>query len=141
MVSALDISREIGNTDDIKRNAKVVAFEDLPGVPEGTKGKVALVGGFDKWIRYYVNFENGVGLSSINRPFLAPAKQYDTLVAKRTAAVDSGVFDVVATAATAGGDDAGDAGAAAAGGVTINGVDVPAHLIQRSADARVRLGV
>lgn len=42
-----------------KPHDKVVATEDLPGIPKGTKGTVILIGGID-WIRYRVQFENGV---------------------------------------------------------------------------------
>ena len=37
---------------------RVVAIRDLPGIPEGTGGKVVFVEGFT-WIRYWVRFDNG----------------------------------------------------------------------------------
>jgi hypothetical protein len=45
---------------------KVVAAEDLVGVPEGTPGKVILKNGF-RWIRYRVLFENGTDVGSLDR--------------------------------------------------------------------------
>ena len=42
----------------------------MPGIPEGTPGKVIIVAGFD-WIRYWVRFENGQTTGSINRKKLA----------------------------------------------------------------------
>lgn len=137
MPSAVDIAREIGNTAEIKRKSIAVAFTDLPGVPEGTRGKVALVNGWDKWIRYHVLFENGVELSNIDRADLAPAKQYDELAAKRADAIERGVFDRSASSADAA--DAGDGGTAVAAGATVNGVAIPAHLLERSKSARARL--
>jgi hypothetical protein len=137
MVTAEDIAREIGNDGDLKRKSKVVAFSDLPGVPEGTAGKVALVGGWDKWIRYHVLFDNGVTLGSINRELLAPAKQYDDLRTRRQQAIDSGVFDETEVAEAT---DGGSTGEAVAGGATVNGVEIPAHLLERSKSARERLG-
>ena len=41
------------------RKDRVVAAEDLPGVPEGTGGRVVMVTGLS-WIRYRVAFDNGV---------------------------------------------------------------------------------
>ena len=136
-VSAADIAREIGNDDELKRKSKVVAFDDLPGVPEGTPGKVALVGGWDRWIRYHVMFDNGVSIGSLNREHLAPAKKYQQFTALRTQALESGVFDrpeVDESAAAESGEGA------VAGGATVNGVEIPAHLLERSKSARQRLG-
>jgi hypothetical protein len=137
-VAPARIAEEIGNTGVLKRKSKVRAFTDLPGVPEGTRGKVALVNGWDEWIRYHVMFDNGVNLGSTNREHLVPAKQYDDMVQKRRHALESGVFDEpeVDEAATEGDE------AAALGGEApvVNGVSIPPHLIERSAAARKRLG-
>lgn len=132
------IAAEIGNADDLKRKSKVRAFTPLPGVPEGTKGKVALVNGWDEWIRYHVMFENGVNLGSINREHLVPAKRYDEMVEKRRKALESGAFEKVEAeeAAAEGGEDA----AVSAEAPVVNGVSIPPHLIERSASARKRLG-
>lgn len=141
MVTALEIAREIGNDTELKRKAKVVAFDDLPGVPEGTTGKVALVGGWDKWIRYHVLFDNGIDLGSINREHLAPVKTYQDFKAKRTAAIESGVFDRVEQATSdAGGGGGGGAAAAGGDAVVVAGVAIPPHLVARSKAARERLG-
>lgn len=136
MVTALDIAREIGNDGDLKRKSKVVAFDDLPGVPEGTPGKVALVAGWDKWIRYHVMFDNGVNIGSLNREHLAPLKKYDEYKTLRARALESGVFDEPEADES---EAASDEGATAAG-ATVNGVEIPAHLIERSKAARERLG-
>ncbi len=138
-IPAADIAREIGNDADLKRKSKVIAFDDLPGVPEGTRGRIAIVGGWDRWIRYHVLWDNGVTLGSINREHLVPAKKYEQFKTLRTTAIESGVFDEPEVAATAEGDGGGGE-EAGGGGATVNGVEIPAHLIKRSADARVRLG-
>ncbi len=138
-VSAADIAAEIGNDGELKRKSKVRAFTPLPGVPEGTRGIVTLVNGWDVWVRYRVLFDNGVDLGSINREHLCPAKQYDALAAARAAAIASGVFDqpevdeTEADAAEAGGGGGGE-------GAVVNGVTVPQHLLERSKAARERLG-
>src|SRR4051812_31627033 len=61
--------------DQLRKKAKVVAVEDLRGVPAGTPGRVILVDGFT-WIRYWVRFDNGVDLGSISRPQLATADEW-----------------------------------------------------------------
>lgn len=53
-----------------KRHQKVVAAEDLPFVPAGTRGKVLYVAGVT-WIRYHVRFENGRFVSSVDARALA----------------------------------------------------------------------
>ena len=52
--------------DELLFHDKVVAAEDLVGVPEGTPGKVILKNGF-RWIRYRVLFENGQDVGSLDR--------------------------------------------------------------------------
>ncbi len=131
------ISAEIGNTAELKRKSKVRAFTPLPGVPEGTPGRVVLVNGWDQWIRYHVIFDNGVGIGSLNRQHLAPAKQYDELVDKRRGALESGVFDRAEAAEVAA--DGGGGEALGGEAPVVNGVSIPPHLLERSAAARARL--
>lgn len=140
-VDPVRVAEEIGNTGELKRKSKVAAFVALPGVPEGTVGKVALVGGWDPWIRYHVLFDNGVALGSINREALVPAKKYDEFVALRREAFESGAFDepeVDESAEESGGGESGGGGGGDA--PVVNGVTIPAYLIERSKAARERLG-
>lgn len=44
--------------DELLVGDRVRAAIDLPGVPEGTRGRVILSNGFE-WIRYRVVFDNG----------------------------------------------------------------------------------
>ncbi|MDP1793520.1 MAG: hypothetical protein Q8K63_05210 [Acidimicrobiales bacterium] len=44
---------------------KVVAIDDLPGVPKGTNGKVLLANGMN-WRRYRVLFDNGQELGHLD---------------------------------------------------------------------------
>jgi hypothetical protein len=46
-------------------NDHVRAAVALPGVPVGTRGRIKLRDGF-AWIRYWVLFDNGVDLGSID---------------------------------------------------------------------------
>lgn len=54
------------------RKDKVVAAEDLPGVPKGTPGVVIMVTGLS-WIRYRVRFGNGMELNLLDGRYLEPA--------------------------------------------------------------------
>jgi len=137
-IDALLVAEEIGNTGELKRKSKVRAFTPLPGVPEGTTGIVTLVNGWDPWIRYRVLWQNGVDLGAINREHLVPAKQYEEMVEKRRRAIESGAFDQAEVAGEAAAEDSGTA-AASGEGATVNGVAIPAHLLERSRAARQRL--
>jgi|TARA_B110000116_G_scaffold84437_1_gene73544 hypothetical protein len=124
--------KTIDRTLPIKRYKKVVATVELPGVPEGTVGKVRVANGF-AWYRYWVDFDNGVRMGQVSHDNLCHQDdwgrfQFDRAETERRAletpedSVDS---------------DEGDEGAAGAVG---NQFGVPEHLIQRSLDARKRVG-
>ena len=53
---------------------RVVAAQDLPGVPEGTPGTVLTVTGLS-WTRYRVQFDNGYEHSLLDGRYLKPAKK------------------------------------------------------------------
>ena len=117
---------------EFRRNESVRALDNLPGVPKGTKGKVLLVGGFT-WTRYRVEFENGYDLGSIDGMHLSRANQYEQALTLREQAA-------TASAPEAAPEEAGDTGAASSGeGAVVNGVTIPAHLLERSRRARERL--
>lgn len=119
----------------LKRKQKVVATTDLPGVPEGTEGKVLLVNGFE-WIRYRVLFGNGVDIGTLDRKYVATPDEYRDLLERRA----RGDFEVDETDETD--EAAGDEAAEDAGeGVVVNGVTVPARLLAMSKNRREVLGV
>lgn len=117
---------------DLRKGAKVVARTALRDVPEGTPGKVILVAGFS-WIRYWVRFDNGISLGTVDRKVLATPEEWKRFLA--------GDEEIVATGATASADDgAGDGGGDDAGGVTTpNGTFVSQKHIDRAKAARARL--
>jgi hypothetical protein len=119
--------------DEFRRNEKVRTLDPLPGVPAGTQGRVYLVDGF-AWTRYRVLFDNGVDVGSLDGTSLARPKDYEAALARREAAAAA---QEAATTAASDGD--GDAAAAAGGDKTVNGVVVPALLLDRSKRARERL--
>lgn len=109
---------------------RVILTADLREVPEGTAGTVILVVGIT-WFRYWVQFENGVAVGSVNRKHLATPAEWEARLA-------GGGDDAEATTDEAEADDAGGDGGG--GGYTHNGVLVPQLLIDRSKAARERLG-
>jgi hypothetical protein len=114
------------------KGEKVLATEDLRRVPEGTQGKVKLVDGFE-WIRYWVFFDNGEQLGSIDGSKLVRPRHYDAFKARQeeqAAAAEKADQETVTAAA---GDDESDAAPSAEASL------VPAHLLERSKAARARL--
>jgi hypothetical protein len=88
------MSPTISTDRKFRRRQKVVATADLPGVPAGTFGKVWFVSGVT-WIRYHVDFENGVEIANVDgndlrdrKEFLAEqqAAEAEQLAAEREAA-------------------------------------------------------
>jgi len=57
---------------EYSRKDRVEAAQDLPGVPEGTPGRVVMVTGLT-WIRYRVRFDNGPELNLLDQRYLRPA--------------------------------------------------------------------
>jgi len=124
------------NDEVLRRKERVVASTDMPGIPEGTPGKVIIVEGLT-WIRYWVRFENGVVRGSINRKQLARPGEWTEILRRR----ELGEEEPGAAAAVAAADGGAAPAAAAGETVMINGVAVPAHLIERSKARREFLGV
>jgi hypothetical protein len=110
-------------------------LDDLPRVPAGTKGRVYLVEGFS-WTRYRVLFDNGVDIGSLDAAVLARSRDFASALERREQAA------IAAEATAEETEAAGEEGAAPAGeDKTVNGVAVPAHLLDRSRRARERLAV
>jgi hypothetical protein len=119
---------------EFKRGDTVKALEVLPRVPQGTTGRVYLVDGFT-WTRYRVLFANGEDVGSIDGSVLARPKDYEAALTRRAQAAEA---EQAATSAAVEGDGESE-GAAAGGDKTVNGVVVPARLLDRSKRARERL--
>jgi hypothetical protein len=106
---------------------RVVATVDMKGVPRGTTGKVIFVQGLS-WIRYWVLFDNGMRVGTLDRSKLATLADWENKAGDSTEVVTVGAGGVAAASS------AGDAGAGA--GESIGGV--PAHLLEKSKAARAR---
>jgi hypothetical protein len=111
----------------------VKTLDALPGVPAGTKGRVYLVDGF-AWTRYRVLFDNGVDIGSLDGSTLARPRDYEAALARREQA--AATAQATADAAGAADEAATEGGS---GDKTVNGVVVPALLLDRSKRARERL--
>lgn len=116
-----------------RRGEKVLAMRDLPGVPEGTQGKVRMVNGLNSWLRYWVLFEDGTMVGQVNQDDLVRRNQVDAwhqreedreLAAEQAAAGIEAEAEAPAAVADVGG------GAASL---------IPAHLLERSKAAKTRL--
>ena len=124
------------STDPVlKPKERIVATADMPGIPEGTTGRVILPEGLT-WIRYWVRFDNGVVRGTIDRSKLARPGEWAELVRRR----ESGEEMTVTTSAAASAD-APAAAAAEGESILVNGVPVPGFLIERSKARREFLGV
>src|SRR5829696_3904902 len=95
--------------DRFRRGETVKTLDALPGVPEGTAGRVYLVTGFT-WTRYRVLFENGRDVGLLDGTALARPSQFDEAVERRIKAAEA------AEAQTDAADDGADGAAAAGGG-------------------------
>tara|TARA_B100000586_G_scaffold26880_1_gene17620 strand:- start:535 stop:912 length:378 start_codon:yes stop_codon:yes gene_type:complete len=124
MATALD------RTSPIRRHQKVVATVDLPGVPEGTLGKVRVANGF-AWYRYWVDFENGVELGHVDHGNLVKAGDWVRFQVERADASLQASEEVDHSD----GDDGDDGGETAE-----NRFGVPEYILERSREARARLG-
>jgi hypothetical protein len=124
--------------DDVLRpGERIVAATELPGVAEATPGKVTIVQGLS-WIRYWVRFDNGVNLGSIHRDKLARPKEYVALLEERARAAEAPAAPEDGGAGEGGGDGAEPAADEAAPAASGAASRVPAHLLERSRQARAR---
>lgn len=124
--------KTIDRTLPIKRYKKVVATVDLPGVPEGTVGKVRVANGVT-WYRYWVDFENGVRLGQVGHEQVCHESDWDAF------RVDRAEAERRAAEAPEESADGGDGGDGGGGGAAGNAFGVPEHLLERSRAARARL--
>ncbi len=120
-----------------KPGEKVVAVDDLPGVPAGTRGRIAVADGLVRK-RYWVRFDNGEMLGHVDQHRLVREKDWPAFQAAREA--ERRAAETATTAAVVEGGDEGAATLDGGEGATVNGVAVPAHLLARSKAARERLG-
>ena len=110
--------------DQLKRRDRVVSLVDLRGIPRGTPGRVTLLSGLT-WIRYFVDFDNGVAMAGLDRSQLATPAEWREWKDRPAGAPAAAAEKPAAAEAPA------DAGESVGG--------IPAHLLERSRQARERL--
>jgi hypothetical protein len=115
----------------ISSGAKVRATIDLPGVPVGTAGKVAMSNGIT-WKRYWVRFENGQLLGHVDHDNIVISRAWDAYFTEKERA---------AAAAEAGETATGDGGSDGGAAVADNAFGVPQYLLDRTKAALERHGV
>ena len=74
---------------DLRLGDRVKAIIDLPGIAEGTEGKVILANGFN-WQRYRVLFDNGAEMGDLDHRHLEPIGRTAKRLAKRAKAAARG---------------------------------------------------
>ena len=116
-----------------RKGDKVTATVTLPRVPEGTSGVVKLVNGLT-WTRYWVFFDNGTDLGSIDQTALVRTKQWADYQLQRTEKATAAVVAPAAAASAA-------ANSAAEGASAATGSRVPEHLLERAKKRREALGL
>ncbi len=110
----------------LSKNEIVRAKVALPGVPVGTLGKVIQVQGLS-WTRYWVWFDNGKRIGTIDRAKLMTIPEFD-----RKMAGGDEVAVVVGAGVTA-------AAVSSDGGAVLESVNgIPGHLVERARLARER---
>lgn len=130
MAATTEFSTTFGKGD------QVVLTRDLPGLPEGTRGKVKFANGLT-WRRYWVDFDGRGWVGSISAVDLVAAGEWGRYQRHREDEVRRAAEapeEQEAAAAPAAEADAGAAGAAVGGAAS----RIPAHLLERSRAARAR---
>ncbi len=122
--------RKRADTGVLRPGDKVVAVQPVGAIPEGTRGRIKVVDGFE-WVRYWVAWETGAWTGSVDNVAVVAESRLAEYQAKRAAAAEQAAAPPAATA-PAGGVDGADAG----GGGGTSGV--PEALLERSRQARAR---
>jgi hypothetical protein len=77
------------DTSQLKKKTRIVAGTHLPGVPEGTGGKVGTTIGLTKLVRYRVVFDNGIERMSVAAGDLVVEGEWDDVRAERKAEAEA----------------------------------------------------
>ena len=112
---------------------RVVAVRPLVGVPEGTAGRIELVAGLT-WIRYWVHFDNGVWLGSVDKDAVVTEDDWPDYQERREAAAAEAARRATEAPAREASAPAEAAPAADAGASS----KIPAALLARSQAAKAK---
>ena len=120
--------RKRGDPNALRVGDIVVAVEPVGAIPEGTRGRIKVVDGFE-WIRYWVAWDTGEWTGSVDSSSVVAESRLEQYKADQAAAAERAAAKAAAPAPTDGDGTAGD-GAGTSG--------VPEHLLERSRQARAR---
>jgi hypothetical protein len=117
----------------LKARDRVTLTREIRDVPEGTHGVIKVANGLT-WARYWVEFDNGKWVGSVSASDLVREGDYEEFKKRRAEEALRPKDEVkpVEAAASADGAGGGSGAASAAAG------RVPAHLLERSQNARAR---
>jgi hypothetical protein len=117
---------------------KVVAVKPIGAIPEGTRGRIKVADGFG-WIRYWVAWETGEWMGSVDAASVVGADRLDAYRTAQAAALAQAATRAAQPAgAAAAGDAAGEEGGAGGGAAPAGDGRVPEHLLERARLARER---
>ena len=105
----------------------IVAVAAVGDIPEGTRGRIKVVDGFE-WIRYWVAWDTGEWTGSVDSASVVAESRLEQYRADRAAAAERAAVKAAAPVAVEA-DAAGNGGEASG---------VPEHLLERSRQARAR---
>jgi hypothetical protein len=111
---------------ELRRGDKVIAVKTIGAIPEGTRGVIKVVDGF-QWTRYWVAWETGQWMGTVDSAAVVGADRYEDYKREQAEAAAS----PPAAVAVAAPEDGGEATAGSASGI-------PQHLLERSRLARER---
>jgi len=119
--------RKRGDPNALRVGDIVVAVEPVGAIPEGTRGRIKVVDGFE-WIRYWVAWDTGEWTGSVDNSAVVAESRLEQYKADRAAAAERAAVKAAAPVAVEA-DAAGNGGWASG---------VPEHLLERSRQARAR---
>ncbi|GAC1321137.1 MAG: hypothetical protein NVSMB12_21170 [Acidimicrobiales bacterium] len=119
------------DTDELRPRDRVIAVRPVGNLPEGTLGEVKMVVG-QAWTRYWVAFDGGAWVNGVDASQIVRFDRFDKWKQEQEAAAARAANHSAAPSATAvAGESADSADSASASGI-------PAHLLERSRQARAR---
>ena len=116
----------------LRPKTRVVATKDLVGVPMGTSGRIEVVNGLT-WMRYWVQFDNGVWLGSVDAGAVVAEQEWPRFQLERAEA-EARAAEAAARAPV----EEAPAAAAAPADDTGASSKIPAALLARSQAARAK---
>lgn len=116
------------DSDQLRPRDRVIAVRPVGTIPEGSTGVIKLIVG-QAWTRYWVAFDSGEWVNGVDSGQIVRSDRYDAWKAEQAEAAVRAATAVADTPA------APDAAPAASEGSSSG---IPAHLLERSRQARAR---